>query len=181
MPDANRISYRDADLYSAAVMTPNGARVKLRPMTDDEFAKWRTGSIESFASDLAQAMSRPLDAARQRAKTQFDEELPGGINTPSTWLLLILAEDGNRVGTLWIGPHPQRPDVAYVYDIEIEEAARRRGYGRAAMLAAEDLVRSAGIHELGLSVFGFNDSAKRLYDSIGYRVVATQMTKLLPD
>ena len=123
-------------------------------MTDDEFAEWRPRSIESFASDLAQAMNRPLDAARVRAQAQFEEELSGGINTPGTWLLLILNKDRARVGTLWIGPHPQRRDAAYVYDLEIEETARHRGYGRAAMLAAEDLVRSAGIHELGLSVFG---------------------------
>ncbi|MEP7180048.1 MAG: GNAT family N-acetyltransferase [Pseudonocardiales bacterium] len=153
--------------------------VSLRQMTEDEFSDWRPRSIESFASDLAQAMHRPLDAARPRAQAQFDEELSGGIETPGTWLLLILNEDSARVGTLWIGPHPQRPGAAYVYDIEIQETARRRGYGRAAMLAAEDLVRSEGINELSLSVFGFNDSAKRLYDSIGYRVLATQMTKLL--
>lgn len=85
-------------------------------------------------------MNRPLDAARLRAQAQFDEELSGGIETPGTWLLLILNEDDARVGTLRIGPHPRRQGAAYVYDIEIQEAARRHGYGRAAMLAAEDLL-----------------------------------------
>lgn len=162
------------------MLTPKGPSVTLRSMTADEFAEWRPRSIESFAAELAQAMNRPLDAARQRAAAVFAEELPGGIDTPGTWLLLILDEAGHRVGTLWIGPHPQRQGVAYVFDLEIEPDVRRRGYGRAAMLAAEDLLRAADLHELGLSVFGFNDTAKRLYDSIGYQVVATQMTKLLP-
>lgn len=45
------------------------------------------------------------------------------------------------------------------------------------MLAAEGLVRSAGIKELGLSVFGSNDSAKSLYDSIGYREVGLNASK----
>ena len=155
--------------------------ISLRRMTEDDFNEWRPRSIESFASDLARVMKRPLDAARLRAQAQFDEALPNGLDTPGTWLMLILDEDAARVGTLWVGPHPQRDGVAYVYDIEIEEFARRRGYGRAAMLGAEDLVRSAGMHELGLSVFGFNESAKRLYDSIGYRVLATQMSKVLAD
>ena len=155
--------------------------VSLRQMTEDEFADWRPRSIESFASDLAQAMNRPLDAARLRAQAQFDEEwLSSGIKTPGTWLMQILNEDSVRVGTLWIGPHPQRQGAAFVYDIEIQETARRHGYGRAAMLAAEVLVRSAGINELSLSVFGFNDAAKRLYDSIGYRVLTMQMTKSIP-
>jgi len=47
------------------------------------------------------------------------------------------------------------------------------------MVAAEDVVRRAGLSELGLNVFGFNEAARRLYDSLGYRVVATQMTKTL--
>jgi ribosomal protein S18 acetylase RimI-like enzyme len=66
-----------------------------------------------------------------------------------------------------------------VYDIEIHERRRHRGFGWAAMVAAEDLVRDAGIGEIGLNVFGFNEAARRLYDSLGYRVVATQMTKRL--
>jgi ribosomal protein S18 acetylase RimI-like enzyme len=126
-------------------------------------------------------MGRPLDAALLRAQSLFDEELPDDLDTPGTWLLVILDGEGARVGTMWIGPHPQRQDAAFVYDIEIQGTARRQGYGRAAMLAAERLVRPAGIHELCLSVFGFNDSAKALYDSIGYRVLAAQMSKSLSD
>ena len=111
----------------------------------------------------------------------FDDELPSGLDAPGTWFWVILDEGSSRVGTMWVGPHPQRPGAAFVFDIEIDESARRRGYGRAAMLAAERLVRSAGITEIGLSVFGVNDSAKALYDSIGYRVLATQMAKSLSD
>ena len=47
------------------------------------------------------------------------------------------------------------------------------------MLAAEDVVREAGLAEVSLNVFGFNDVARRLYDSLGYRVVSTAMTKTL--
>ena len=43
--------------------------------------------------------------------------------------------------------------VAYVYAIEIHQLQRRRRFGRAAMVAAEDLVGNAGIGEIGLNVF----------------------------
>lgn len=82
---------------------------------------------------------------------------------------------------MWLGAHPERSGDAFVYDLEISESVRRRGYGRAAMLAAEQVVRSAGMSEIGLNVFGFNGSARALYESVGYRVVATQMTKTLDD
>jgi ribosomal protein S18 acetylase RimI-like enzyme len=161
------------------MVSSNAPSVSLRPMSVDEFAEWRPHSIESFAADLARAMNRPHEVALLRAQAVFDEELSDGLDTPGTWLLMILDDDGTIVGELWLGPHPQRQDAAFVYDIEIHTTSRRRGYGRAAMLAAEQLVRSSGVNELALSVFGFNESAKALYDSIGYRILATQMSKAL--
>jgi ribosomal protein S18 acetylase RimI-like enzyme len=86
---------------------------------------------------------------------------------------------GASVGTLWIGPHAERSDAAYIYDTHVDESRRGEGLGRTAMLAAEELVKAAGFHEISLNVFGFTDVAQRLYTSLGYRVVATQMTKRL--
>ena len=44
-------------------------------------------------------------------------------------------------------------------------------------LAAEGIVRDAGLPVLGLNVFGDTTTARRLYDSLGYRVDAQQMSK----
>ena len=172
---------RDGDAggeYRAGV-TSGAAHVRLRAMTLAEFDDWKPHSIEAFAGELARAVGRPLDAAMQRAVAQFDDQLPDGLQTPGTWLLNVENDAGDRVGIMWLGRHPSRPGAGYVYDIEIEESERGRGYGRAAMLAAEDVLRSAGFSDVGLSVFGFNHTAKQLYDSIGYRTVATQMVKSL--
>jgi ribosomal protein S18 acetylase RimI-like enzyme len=119
----------------------------------------------------------PPEASLNRSRQQFAELLPAGKETDGTWILLIVDEAGVEVGTLWVGPHSDRAGVAYVYDIEIVEEQRGHGIGRAAMTAAESLVREAGKTEIGLNVFGFNEPARRLYDSLGYRVVATVMTK----
>ena len=148
-------------------------------MTGVEFATWRADAVESFAADLAQALGRPLEAARVRAAAQFDEELPDGLATAGHWLFVINDSDGVEVGTVWLGPHPHRPGAGFVYDLVIAERMRRRGFGRAAMLAAEEVLRSAGMTEVGLNVFGFNDSARRLYESIGYDVTSIQMRKAI--
>lgn len=148
-------------------------------MTEDEFATWRAESVESFAQDLSEAMDRPLDAARERAVAQFEELLPDGLGSTGSHLLIVQSERGQRVGTLWLGPHPTRRDHAFVYDIVIDQGARGKGFGRAAMLAAENLLKDEGKAAVGLSVFGFNANAQRLYESLGYKVVATQMTKRL--
>ena len=63
--------------------------------------------------------------------------------------------------------------------MQIDEARRGEGLGRAAMLAAEQVAREAGWSALGLNVFGHNPRARGLYDSLGYEVAATTMAKPL--
>lgn len=154
-------------------------RVSVRPMSPAEFEIWQEQTITGYAQDVATASGCPLEEALQRSRTQFDELLPLGVDTEGTWLLKVVDQTGADVGVLWIGPHRDRAGVAYVYDIAIDEPHRGRGLGRAAMQAAESVVAAAGIAEIGLNVFGFNEPARRLYDSLGYRVVATQMLKSL--
>ena len=151
--------------------------MRLRPMTGDEFQAWHERALESYAEDIARATGRPIEAARERAHAQDAQLLPDGQNTANTWLMRICDDSDAAVGTLWIGPHAERSDLAFIYDIEVDPSRRGEGFGRAAMVAAEDLVRDAGIPEIGLNVFGFNEAAQRLYASLGYRVVATQMAK----
>jgi hypothetical protein len=68
---------------------------------------------------------------------------------------MIICDDGHApVGTLWIGMHPEHGDCAFIYDIEVDESRRGEGLGRAS-------------------------TAQRLYTSLDYHVVATQMTKRL--
>jgi ribosomal protein S18 acetylase RimI-like enzyme len=105
--------------------------------------------------------------------------LPDGFATEGTWLLAVEADGVGRVGVIWIGPHQQRADAVFLYDIEIDEAHRGKGYGRAALLAAEQILVDAGVREIGLNVFGFNDGARRLYESLGYRTLSVQMSKPL--
>lgn len=87
---------------------------------------------------------------------------------------------GERVGVLWVGPHPDGLDgVAWVWDIEIDAAQRGQGLGRDTMRAAEDWARQAGYASLALNVFGFNTVARTLYESMGFETTSLQMRKAL--
>ncbi len=148
-------------------------------MSAERFASWREVSVRSFAEELAQAAALPIALALERATAQFAEMLPDGEGTQGMDLMVVLDGAGADVGILWAGPHPQRPDTGYIYDIEIVPERRGEGLGRAAMIAVERRMAAAGLSAVGLNVFGFNDGARSLYDSLGYGVVATQMLKLL--
>jgi ribosomal protein S18 acetylase RimI-like enzyme len=148
-------------------------------MTAEEFDAWQEAAIQSYAADIARSTGVGLGPALARSREQFAQLLPEGLATERTWLMRVLDQGGSDVGVLWIGPHPTRDGAAFVYDVEIDAAWRGQGLGRAAMQAAEALATREGIPAIGLSVFGFNDGARRLYESLGYQVVATQMLKEL--
>jgi ribosomal protein S18 acetylase RimI-like enzyme len=148
-------------------------------MTSEEFDVWHRRAVESYAADIARATGMAIEGARDRVRGQDAQMLPDGRSTADTWLMTICDDSGAAVGTLWIGRQPERDDSAFIYDIEVHESRRGEGLGRAAMIAAEELVKAAGFQKIGLSVFGFNERAQRLYTSLDYRVVATQMTKHL--
>lgn len=151
----------------------------LRPMGAAEFAAWTESTIASYAEDVARANDLPVDATLPMATAQFAQLLTAGLNTPRTWLFVVVDEHGADAGTLWLGANPQFPNSGFVWDIAIDATRRGHGLGRAAMLLAEDVFRDAGFDQIQLSVFGFNDRARRLYDSLGYGVVATTMAKSL--
>jgi RimJ/RimL family protein N-acetyltransferase len=83
--------------------------------------------------------------------------------------VLVAELDGELVGRLSISrdPHPASRHVADV-GLLVGKAYRRRGVGRALMLAAEDWSRENGVRKIELHVFPHNDAARALYRSLGY-------------
>lgn len=153
----------------------------VRDMTTIEFDGWRNAVVRAFAEEQIAAGNWPPDEAVELAVNANDALLPDGFATVGMLFLRGTRPDGTPVGVLWLGlTHPRgTPDCAFVYAIEIEEAYRGVGYGRALLAAAEDAVRSRGVGALELNVFGDNGRAIRLYESSGYSVVTQQMRKIL--
>jgi ribosomal protein S18 acetylase RimI-like enzyme len=139
-----------------------------RAMTRAEFAPWRDAAVDGYAESIVASGTLAPAAARRKSEDDFAALLPAGVATPNHSLHVIEA-DGRAVGTLWLAHH-QPGRRTFVYDIEVREAERGRGYGRATMLAAARLADSAGDGAVGLNVFGHNTAALRLYDSLGYEV-----------
>jgi ribosomal protein S18 acetylase RimI-like enzyme len=66
----------------------------------------------------------------------------------------------------------QAPGAWYVNAIATGQAHRGRGIGTRLMRLAESLAREAGAESMSLIVAEGNAGAKRLYENLGYRVVA---------
>lgn len=117
------------------------------------------------------------DQARAEADAQRAQLFPDGSPVDGQHVMRVVA-DGEAVGTVWMG-RPLRDASAtwFVFYVEIDEAHRGRGLGRAAMEAAEAWSQARGGARISLNVFGPNVVARRLYDSLGYQVMATVMYK----
>jgi GNAT superfamily N-acetyltransferase len=140
--------------------------LRWRPMNDDEFADWRARGVEGYAAQVAESGSMTLDEAAARSSAEFDRLLPDGIHTTNqTFLCLCAGEE--VVATNWIGHH-RSAGTSWVWDVEVSEEHRGKGYGRAAMLAGEQATLDAGDSHLALNVFGQNAVAIGLYTSMGY-------------
>jgi ribosomal protein S18 acetylase RimI-like enzyme len=161
-------------------VTVTDAELTLRPMTRTEFIQWLPRNIAEYAAHIAASGALPATAAREKAERDTARSFSAGFDTPGQHLFRVLA-DGAAVGWLWLavpGPDPD-PSMAWVYQIEIAPESRGNGYGRAAMLLAEDEARARGMASLGLNVHGQNTVARSLYGSLGYEPMSLQLKKVL--
>jgi ribosomal protein S18 acetylase RimI-like enzyme len=153
--------------------------ITLRAMSADELTPLVEHWQERFAGNIAPARGLSPDEAVIQARKDFAELLPDGIDTEHQ-LLFVAESDGERVGALWLSTRsPDGAAAGWIFEIEVDEAQRGKGYGRAIMLLAEQECARRGIDAIRLNVFGANTTARNLYESLGYDVLFQKMGKRL--
>ncbi len=97
--------------------------------------------------------------------------------------ILVAAEGGALLGAVdvRIFDTPSHPLMiprkrAFVDDLVVLPAARRRGLGRALMEAARRWADERGADELVLTVWAGNHAAERFYRSLGYQALSTVLS-----
>jgi ribosomal protein S18 acetylase RimI-like enzyme len=143
---------------------------RFRPMRPDERRAFLAAERELYVAERVAAGEDPAAAAANADRSER-EAFPGGEPAPGHAVFAV-EDDGATVGRLWVGPSRDDPRQWWVYAVDVDEAHRRRGLGRAAMGHAEEVAREAGATAIGLNVFAGNDAAQRLYRSLGYEVTA---------
>ena len=155
--------------------------VRFVPFTDVDFHAWLVQAIPAFALTNVEDGRWTLAESIEKSKEAHALLLPRGLETPGQFFMhLHDADSGERVGALWWSEAERGgAHEAYVYNIEIEEAARRRGFARAALLELERVARERGLHQVGLHVFGHNHGARRLYEALGFEPTSITLRKTL--
>lgn len=148
-------------------------------MHDDEFAEWYPLMRDGYAGDMVRDAGVDPEAAAARAAEQMEQLFPG--HRPSDeQLVYVLEADGEAVGNLWLCVRPDgfQPGM-FIYFVGVDESQRGHGYGKEAMLLAEEEARRRGCAKISLNVFGGNAVARGLYSSLGYEENAVAMSKRL--
>lgn len=153
--------------------------LRLRPMTQEEYAAYRERSEHDYAQEMAASGQLDLHAAVKRSAVEFSELLPAGLESPGMHLWTAETGDPAEVaGIGWIELRQRASGVsAWVYDVKVDAARRGQGLGRALMEALHQAAVELGATSISLNVFGHNTTAIHLYDSLGYAVTAQQMKR----
>ena len=101
-----------------------------------------------------------------------------------TGRIYVTEADGRIVGFVGVlarvVPEPDESQAyAYVSDLVVLPAYRRRGLGRALLERAEAYARREGARSLRVGVLARNDGAGRLYHRLGFADYTVQLTKPL--
>lgn len=148
-------------------------------MRRDEFERWLPALREAYAEDIIRNGGASEVDARKKAAVDTERLFPNG-QPSSDQFVFVIEVDAEPVGDLWVAE--REGDLGrglWIYDVRIKEANRGRGYGKEAMLLAEEEARRRGLSRVALNVFGGNAVARGLYQSLGYVETAVLMSKRL--
>ena len=135
----------------------------------------------------------------QEFERGLEPRLPRGEEMADQYLAFMLERCARMTGRVFVAEvdhavagfvavlasvAPEEPDegrapYAYVSDLVVRSAYRRRGLGRALLEHAERFAHGAGASLLRVGVLVRNEGARRLYASIGFAPYTVQLIKPL--
>lgn len=151
--------------------------VKLVKMLQSDFEPYLERGIQEYAADHVRNGNWTEEESLEKSRKQFQDLLPEGINTKDQFLYSIVDETTSRkIGLLWVQVRNQN---AFIYDFIIDEEFRGKGFGKQALAAMDEELKSMNVRSVALHVFGDNYNAQELYKKMGFQVTGMHMKKKL--
>jgi ribosomal protein S18 acetylase RimI-like enzyme len=153
--------------------------MELYPLTQADYDFWIERSMQEYKLTNMRVNGLTEKEADDKTTGDFNRLLPDGLNSKDQHIY-TMKDNGELVGFLWFaekGPADNRK--AFIFDIIIEENQREKGYGKKTMLLLEEKVKALGLKHIGLHVFGDNQRAIGLYESLNYQTTNLVMEKEL--
>ncbi len=144
-----------------------------RAITSEELEKYKKAIPEQYAEEMFATSCMTKEEAYTIAKDNIDRLLPEG-RIREDYHMEVMIDQSMEVGFVWYGQREiSGYQVVYIYDLEVYNEYRRKGYGDKIMNFLEDYAKNNGIEKIVLNVFLHNKGAVALYDKHGYRSLAS--------
>lgn len=150
--------------------------ITLEPIEQEDFERFLESEIRGYAEDHVRNGNWLAEGAVERSRKEFETLLPDGIHSKDQYLYSIVDDSDNKIGVLWVQVKDQK---AFIYDFVIDEAFRGKGYGKQALIAMDEKLKSMNVKSVGLHVFGDNITAQELYKKMGFQITGIHMKKEL--
>lgn len=150
---------------------------KLVPMQQEDFVPYLERDIQEYAEGHVRNGDWKEGEALERSRKEHEQLLPDGLQSKDQYLFSILDDaSGQKLGVLWVNIENNQ---AFIYDFRINEEQRGKGYGKQALMALDEKLKSMNVESVGLHVFGDNRTAQELYKKMGFQTTGIQMKKVL--
>jgi ribosomal protein S18 acetylase RimI-like enzyme len=148
--------------------------IKLEPILQKDFERFLEHAVQDYADDHVRNGNWAADEALEKSRKEFEHYLPNGIHTPNQYIWSIEDESDHKIGVLWVQVKEAK---AFIFDFIIDGEYRGKGYGKQALTAMDEKLKSLGVESVALHVFGDNVSAQELYKKMGFQVTDIHMKK----
>jgi GNAT superfamily N-acetyltransferase len=120
-------------------------------------------------AEIVAAVRRLLPQLSETAPEPEANDVETVVTAPATTLLVARDDEGPIVGMLTLAMFRLPSGVrAWIEDVVVDESARRLGTGRALVEVALELAADAGATRVDLTSRPSRDSARRLYETMGF-------------
>lgn len=157
--------------------------IRLRPLRDEEFSVFHELLLHEYARGLVDDAGMDRTAADEKATADLASLFPQTTAEPNHRIYFLEEEESGRTAgyVFWAERRPpgSQETRAYLYELFVDEAFRRKGLGLRALELLEADVRDRGLPGIDLNVWGGNAAARSLYRQAGFAERAVFMTKEL--
>jgi len=157
-----------------------GEEVRIRKATRKDFDFILCLSVETIWDELIPHERE--HTSRRRLVNIMAKNLRRLMASSGMLTLIAEAEAGERAGFVMVGKSASvftDQQQAFIYDIAVAPAFRRRGVGRMLMERAEAYARDRRMEFVSLMVDTGNEAARNLYAQLGFEESKVLMRKLL--
>ncbi|PWH15097.1 MAG: hypothetical protein DDG60_06595 [Anaerolineae bacterium] len=143
--------------------------IRFAPMSDEDFAAFLRKSIPEYAYDQTRAGNWTAHEAMAKARTEFQQMLPNGPQTPNQHLRIMLDDKDRKIGMVWyfVDKRGERPK-AFLIDFFFFSEDRHKGYEKEAFQILEAELREQGVRRIELQVFSHKFDEVNLYQNNGF-------------